>query len=163
MVLTPLASAFSFNDPVNFSGISSWLSGNIFGLAPTDTWVMLITVLLVFVIFLFAFHDIFYGFTAFSRVTCWVIAFAIAFIGAITKGTLYVAKFFLILSAWAGTFTIFIVIILAFLAFAGMHLFAGKWMAKIRSARNINQVNNSVNMAVAGVKGMKKIGKELGK
>lgn len=163
MILTPLASAFSLGDPVNFSGIGKWISGNIFGLAPTDTWVMLITVLLVFIIFLFAFHDIFYGFTAFSGLTCWIIAFAIAFVGSVTNGTYQVARFFLILSAWAGTFTIFVVIILAFVAFAGMHLFAGKWLAKIRAAKTINQVNKSVDMAVAGVKGMKKIGKELRK
>ena len=162
-LFTPLVKAFSLGDPVNFGGITNWISGNIFGLASTDTWVMLITVVLVFIVFLFAFYDIFYGFTAFSRITCWIIAFAIAFIGSITKGTLYVAKFFLILSAWAGTFTIFIVILLAFVAFAGMHLFAGKWLAKIRSAKTQAQVTRSVDMAVAGVKGMKKIGKELRK
>jgi hypothetical protein len=163
MVLTPLASAFSLNDPVNFnvSGITNWISGNIFGLASTDTWVMLITVVLVFIVFLFAFYDIFYGFTAFSRITCWIIAFAIAFIGSITKGTLYVAKFFLILSAWAGTFTIFIVILLAFVAFAGMHLFAGKWLAKIRNAKSQGQIDKQVGLVTTGIRGMKEVGREL--
>ena len=145
------------DQPVNLTGFWAQL-GNIFGMGfPGTTWQILITFIIVFAIFLFAFHDIFSDFTMFSSLTCWVIAIGLAIIGALTRGTLATARWLLVISAWAGTFAIAIAVISAFVAFALMHLAFGgaanwlhrrqRWMNRKNIADNIRDGVVAINAA----------------
>ncbi len=119
-----------------FTDMLSWTSGwyvFLFGLMPGTPWNEIILVLVVFIMLFVAFGDIIDGFTAFSPWVAWVIAGCIAIIAALTRTVLYVAQFFIVITAWAGIFSTFISIITAFVAFLLVHLGLGKLMAWVET------------------------------
>ena len=99
----------------------TWVT-SIFALVGPTSWSQLIIVLVVFAIFLFGMQDIISNFTLFSRRTSWVISGSLAIIGSLTGAVAYIARFFIYISLWAGTLSIFVAIITGFIAFAAIHL-----------------------------------------
>jgi large-conductance mechanosensitive channel len=122
---------------------------------------MLIAVVLVFAVFLFAFHDIMYGFTAFSPVTSWIIAIALAVIGTITRGTFYTAKFLLTISVWAGTLSVFVAIIIGFVVFALMHFTFLNLATFVRRAKTRAEMDEKLEVFKTGVTTIKEAGKVM--
>ena len=109
-----------------------WLA-SFFGVGAQATWGDLIIVIIVFVIFAIAFSDIIINFTAFSAKTSWVIGICLAIIGVLTKSCVTVAHLLMTITVWAGTLSVFIAVITAFVAFALLHLGVdrfGHWLKR---------------------------------
>jgi len=137
--------------PIDLSGISGWIANTLFGLVTPTTWEELVIVVAIFAIFLFAFEDIIENFTMFSRTTSWVIATALALVGSLTGVVLATAHFLMTLTVLFGTFSIFIALLSAFVAFMLVHLgagWAGGWLRRrsmmIRASRGADETAASI-------------------
>ena len=137
--------------------------GEIFGLISPITWGELIIVIAIFLLFFVAFSDIIATFSAFSKPVAWVMGFGIAVVMALTKTCLMAAAWMITWTAWAGSVSVFVVLITAFIAAVCVHLgFAGiaGWVYKrqlmIKAAKGGAQ-------ATTAIKHLKEIGVELGK
>lgn len=100
-------------------------------------WRFVAIVFVIFIMFFFAFSDIIYSFTAFSKTTSYILGFGLAVIAALTKGVFYIAWFVMSGVAALGAFSVALVIILAFLMVIALHLSLFKFLRKKKSEKEI--------------------------
>lgn len=144
---------FGTEDMASEIGVTT-LSGEIGGL---------ITALMIWLIIFVAFGDIIENWSAFSQGIGWIIAFALAVVGAntglIQAGVIKLVNVFI----WAGTAAIFLALLSSFFAF-----FAVSWGMRgltkwIRGRQIMLEASTGRSYATEGLKTLTRVGKETTK
>ena len=108
-----------------------------FGLTPDQPIEIAIIWLIIFIMLFFAFSDIIKLFTAFSTRTAYILGFGLALITAMTRSILFIAVWAFGITGALGVFSVIVVIISAFIAFAIIHWATGGPLLKWAIRRKI--------------------------
>jgi len=128
-------------------------------ISASSDWRFAAVLIVIFFMFFFAFSDILYNFSPFSKTTSYILGFGLAVIAVLTKLVVSLSRFLFGLTATLGAFSVMAVIIATFIAFAVIHVAAAKLGIKARKAKT-QQERQAIKTAIQE---LKEIGKELGR
>jgi hypothetical protein len=115
--------------------IGKWI-GDAFGyteIKATSDWRFVAVLVVIFFMLFFAFSDIIYSFTTFRKTTAYILGFGLALIAALTKGVLWLSRFFFGITAALGALAVAVIIVIAFVIAVLMHWGILGWVrGKIR-------------------------------
>jgi hypothetical protein len=115
--------------------IGKWIS-DAFGytdIKATSDWRFVAVLVVIFFMLFFAFSDIIYSFTTFKKTTAYILGFGLAVIAALTKGVLWLSRFFFGITAALGALAVAVIIVIAFVIAILMHWWILGWVrGKIR-------------------------------
>ena len=128
-------------------GWQNTILGTVFGLKFPYDWKAVVSTLVVFLVFWFAFADILSNFSGFSGWVCWFIGFAIAMFTAFSDVCLKFAMWMLGWSAILGEASVFIAVGTSFFVFMMVHLGVtglGKWIRKRQNMYSAQRISQKV-------------------
>ncbi len=114
----------------------------------------------VFLILLFAFSDIIWGFGPFSQLTSWMIGLGLAMISAAVGWVANIASGMFIFTAIFGTLSVTAAIIMAFLTFLAVLFGFGAFGQWLKNRQAAMMRDSSIKTMKGGMKILKEIGKE---
>jgi len=120
----------------------------------------LITALMIWLIIFAGFGDIIENFSAFSEGIAWVMAFALAVVGANVGLIQYFTVWLVGAFIWAGSFAMFAALLAAFFAFFAVNWGISGLTKWIKNRQIMIEASTGRTYASAGLKTMKVIGKE---
>jgi hypothetical protein len=134
--------------------IGKWIS-DAFGytdIKATSDWRFVAVLVVIFFMLFFAFSDVIYSFTTFSKTTSYVLGFGFAVIAALTKGVLALTRFFFGITAALGALAVAVVVIIAFVAFVAVHTGArhlGAWLVRRRKYAEVARFGEELKIGAA--------------
>ena len=118
-------------------------------------WRFVVVMVVIFFMLFFAFYDIIYSFTGFTKTTSYILGFGLAVIAALTKGVLAISRFFFSITAAFGAVSVAIIIIIAFIISIILHIGP---LRKIREIKEKKEFEGRIKRMKGGGKLLEEMG-----